>query len=90
VHHQNRTFYLSYRLRRPRELGRGYESRIATSRDGAMFQDVWRMTSRDLTSPSIERCALLPESDGVARLYVSYVDGADGRWRIDVLEGPSV
>jgi hypothetical protein len=87
---RNGTFYLSYRLRRPRELGRGYETRIAASRDGTVFRDVWRMTSHDLASPSIERCALLTESDGAMRLYVSYVDGADGRWRIDVLEARSL
>ncbi|MBW3634324.1 MAG: hypothetical protein KY456_14980, partial [Chloroflexi bacterium] len=32
------------------------------------------------------RCALVQSEKGGWRLYVSYVDGADGRWRIDVIE----
>jgi hypothetical protein len=81
--------YLSYRLRRPRALGRGYETRIATSTDRMAFHDVWRMTAADLASPSIERCALAKGPEGTFRLYVSYVDGGDSRWRIDMLEAPT-
>src|SRR5207249_7941336 len=42
----------------------------------------------DFASPSIERCAILREG-GSWRLYVSYVDGIDGRWRVDVIEAGS-
>jgi hypothetical protein len=75
--------YLVYRLRWPRPR-RGGELRIARG-DGERFQTIWRTTREDFGSQSIERCAIL--RDGRRwRLYVSYVDGVDGRWRIDVIE----
>jgi hypothetical protein len=77
------TVYLVYRLRWPRPR-RGGELRIARG-EGERFETVWRATRDDFASPSIERCAIL--RDGRTwRLYVSYVDGVDGRWRIDVIE----
>ena len=77
------TVYLSYRLRWPRPR-RGGELRIARG-DGERFETIWRATREDFGSQSIERCAIL--RDGRRwRLYVSYVDGIDDRWRIDVIE----
>lgn len=78
-------FYLSYRLRRP-QPERGGETRIAVSDDGVRFATIWTGTKVQFDTPSIERSALLRTDDGHWRLYVSYVDGADGRWRIDLLE----
>jgi hypothetical protein len=85
-----REFYLVYRLRFPRGVlpDRGAEICIARSRDGVQFNDVWSGTKDELGSPSIERCALTRAPDGRWRLYVSYVDGSDGRWRIDLVEAP--
>jgi len=83
-------FYLSYRLRKPRELGRGGETLIAASHDGTRFEPVWRATKDAFNSPSIERCSLVKTPEGSYRLYVSFVDGVDGRWRIDMLEAPQV
>ena len=75
--------FVAYRLRWPRPR-RGGELRIARG-DGERFETIWRATREDFGSQSIERCALL--RDGRTwRLYVSYVDGLDGRWRIDVIE----
>ncbi|MBX6312071.1 MAG: hypothetical protein IRY99_03995 [Isosphaeraceae bacterium] len=81
-------FYLVYRLRRPRgiEPDRGAEVWIARSRDGFTFEDIWTGTKDQLQSPSIERCALVREPSGRWALYISYVDPADGRWRIDRAE----
>jgi hypothetical protein len=81
-------FYLVYRLRRPRGVhpDRGAEVRIARSRDGLAFDDIWSATKDQLHTTSIERCALARGRDGRWRLYVSYVDPADQRWRIDVTE----
>jgi hypothetical protein len=77
------TVYLVYRLRWPRPR-RGGELRIARG-DGEHFETIWRATREDFGSQSIERCAIL--RDGRRwRLYVSYVDGIDDRWRIDVIE----
>jgi hypothetical protein len=75
--------YLVYRLRWPRPR-RGGELVIARG-DGERFETVWRARREDFASPSIERCAILRQ-EGSWRLYVSYVDGFDGRWRIDVIE----
>jgi len=75
--------YLVYRLRWPRPR-RGGELRIARG-DGERFQTIWSARREDFGSQSIERCAIL--RDGRRwRLYVSYVDGVDDRWRIDVIE----
>src|SRR5205823_9679609 len=64
---------------------RGYELRIAASEDGRAFHDLWSLRKEDLGSVSMERACLVGIDDGV-RLYVSFVDPADGRWRVDVLE----
>lgn len=77
--------YLVYRLRQPQPV-RGGEIHIAASDDGERFTTIWRATKADFETPSIERCALVWADDGAWRLYVSFVDPADGRWRIDLLE----
>lgn len=81
-------FYLVYRLRRP-QPERGGETRIAVSTDGVRFATIWTGHKEDFATPSIERGALTQTDDGIWRLYISYVDGADGRWRIDLLEAES-
>jgi len=83
--------YLTYRYRRPRgaEPDRGFESRLARSEDGVAYEDLCVLHKEDLASPSIERCALNRADDGTWLWYVSYVDGADGRWRVDLLEAES-
>ena len=75
---------LAYRLRAPRPA-RGYELRIAASDDGRAYRDVWTLRKEQLGSESMERACLVAVEGGI-RLYVSFVDPADGRWRIDVLE----
>lgn len=85
-------FYLYYRLRQPRGYGeneRGYEVRIATSKDGEKFKDAWKLHKKELNSSSIERSYLVKVSDQLYRLYISYVDSVDNRWRIDVVEADS-
>ena len=81
-------FFLIYRLRRPRgvEPDRGGETRIATSRDGITFEDIWSGTKAQVNSTSIERSALVHTDEDAWRLYVSYVDPADGRWQICLVE----
>lgn len=78
-------FYLVYRLRRP-QPERGGETRIAVSDDGVRFETIWTGRKEQFDTPSIERSALVQADTGRWRLYISYVDGADGRWRIDLLE----
>ena len=79
-------FFLSYRVRRPLTEGRGYETRVAESADGRTFSDIWVGRKEEFDSPSIERSALVITPAGRYRLYVSYVDRAQNRWQIDLLE----
>jgi len=80
------TYYLYYRLRKPRGQGRGYVCRVARSADGVHFETVWEATKEQFDSPSVERAALVKTPEGRFRLYLSLVDGADGKWKVDVLE----
>ncbi len=90
--HNDHASYLSYRLRRPRgvEPERGGETRIAVSTDGIHFEDIWRAEKSQFGSPSIERCSLARSRDGRWQYFVSFVDGSDGRWRVDRLEAGAV
>ena len=80
------TFFLVYRLRQPRELGRGVECRIAASDNGIAFTDIWALPKTNLSALSIERTCLTRGLDSLWRLYISHVDPGDHRWRISVLE----
>ncbi len=74
--------YMTYRYRRPRGEGRGIEAHIARSTDGIHFTDIWTVRQDELNTSSVERFALLKVKDGYA-LFLSYVDPADNRWRVD-------
>jgi hypothetical protein len=78
--------YLTYRLRRPRgaDEDRGHTVRLARSTDGVAFEDIWSVTKKELGTLSMERSALHRAGD-TWFLYLSYVDPADNRWRIDVV-----
>ena len=86
------TFYLSYRIRRPRGIlpDRGAETRIARSSDGVNFEDMWSAKKEDFPTTSIERSALCRGSDNQWRLFTSYVDPADHRWCVAVIEAPTI
>jgi hypothetical protein len=79
---------LTYRERRPRgaEAERGWRCAVAVSRDGVRFEDVWQVHKDELGTASMERFCLFPRPGGGFRLFLSYVDPQDNRWRIDVLE----
>jgi hypothetical protein len=78
-------FYLAFRTRRP-QPERGGMFQIARSVDGETFDIVATIRKEDLGAPSIERGAIVQTGDGRWRLYLSFVDPADDRWRIDLLE----
>lgn len=82
--------YLTYRIRRPRGVhpDRGGEIRIARSEAGGPFIDIWRAEKDLFNTASIERCALWQCPDGQWRYYFSFVDSADGRWAVSVIEAP--
>jgi hypothetical protein len=78
-------FYLAYRVRKPRPV-RGGECYIAESSDGVTFRTLWGSTKEAFGSESVERFSLTRALDGAWLLYVSYVDPADQRWRIDLID----
>jgi len=86
---QKDRFLLFYRLRKPRELGRGFKCCIAESVDGASFSVIWEGTKEELQSPSLERASIFKNLDGSYSLYISYVDPKDLRWRMDYLHAES-
>ena len=82
-------FYLYYRRRKPRELGRGTDCYIAESKNGINFTTIWEANKSDFNSPSVEKSALVKTLEGKCRLYISYVDPEDNKWRTDMLEADS-
>ena len=86
---QKQRFLMTYRQRRPRgnpATERGWRCAVAASEDGMHFHDVWAVEKSELGTPSMERFCILPGLNGGYQLYLSYVDPADNRWRIDVVE----
>jgi hypothetical protein len=87
AYRDGRDLFVTYRLRRPPPL-RGFEMRIAGVRDGRV-EVVRAIRKEDLVAESIERSALV-RVDGRWRLYVSYVDAGDRRWRIAMIAATSI
>ncbi len=84
---------LTYRRRRPRGLpsDRGYSNTIAVSHAGGPFRDVAALTKEDLEAASLERSALVRDTVGGGWVWlVSFVDPADGRWRIDAFRAATL
>lgn len=81
-------FYLYYRLRKPKELGRGAICRVAVSDDGINFTTIWEATREQFNSESIEKASLVKAPNGKWRLYISFV-GENGKWRIEMMEADS-
>ena len=76
-------FLISYRIRKPFELGRGVTTCIIETKDGTQTNTIWEGTKEELDSPSLERGNICKNMDGTFTLYLSYVDPKDLRWRID-------
>lgn len=81
--------FITYRRRRPRNLGaeRGWHCGILELKgeSGAYStQEIWSVHKDELGTASMERFAIHKISDGY-ELYISYVDPADDRWRVDVI-----
>ena len=86
---QQRRFLMTYRQRHPRgnpATERGWRCAVAASEDGIHFRDLWAVEKSQLGTSSMERFCLLPGEKGGYLLYMSYVDPADNRWRIDCVE----
>lgn len=81
-------FWLAYRLRRPRGVGRGYANVIARSEDGEVFETVTVLEREQFDCDSLERPALVESPDGTWRIYVSCATPGSDHWRVDVIDGP--
>lgn len=79
-------FFLYYRVRKPIAHGRGGVCHVAESTDGVHFENVWTGTKEEFDSESIESAALIKSLDGKYRLYISYVNNANRKWDIALLE----
>lgn len=88
----DRSWYLTYRIRRPRGVppDRGGEVRIARSADAVNWEDVLSIGKDRYDSASIERSALHRGPDGLWRYFTSYVHPSDGRWCTAVMTAPTV
>ncbi len=82
-------FYLYYRYRKPRELGRGVDCRIAAGEDGLEFKDIWSATKEQINTQSMEKAALVRGQEGQWCLYMSFVD-TDGRWVIELCQADAI
>ena len=79
-------FYLYYRVRSPLGKGRGVKCRIAESKDGVKFTDIWEATKEELDAESIEVASPIKDpATGRCRLYISY-QMHHGHWRVDLIE----
>ncbi len=79
------SWYLYARIRRP-QPERGAACIISKSTDGTTFTEVWRCTKEQLNSESIERSSLIYGTDGIWKLYISYVNRQTRKWQIDLVE----
>jgi hypothetical protein len=88
----DRSWYLTYRIRRPRGVApdRGGEVRIARSSDLQRWEDVVTITKDRYDSASVERSCLQRGKDGLWRYFTSYVHPADGRWCTAVVKASRV
>ena len=83
---QDGTYWLAYRLRRPRGAGRGYANVIARSNDGISFETVAVLEREEFECDSLERPALVALPDGSWRIYVSCATRNSDHWRVEVIE----
>lgn len=86
----DRTFWLTYRVRRPLEQGRGVSVVVARSVDGVSFETVAEVTRERFGCESFERPVVLPTGDGRWRLYLSCATPGSKHWWVDSLTADTV
>lgn len=87
--------FITYRQRRPRGLGaeRGWHCgilKLEETENGYTTKEIWSIHKDDLGTASMERFALNRRVDGQLELFISYVDPADDRWRVDVMTAGNI
>ncbi|MPV36694.1 glycoside hydrolase family protein [Georgenia subflava] len=82
---------ITFRRRRPRggDAERGWQIGVAElgiDLDPASLREIVTVHKDELGTASMERACLVPAQAGGYELYFSYVDPADERWRVDVVQ----
>jgi len=78
--------YLTYRVRRPLNAGRGVSTVVARSRDGVHFETVGEVWRKEFGAESFERPVVLRAPDGTWRLYVSCATPDSKHWWIEAID----
>jgi hypothetical protein len=78
--------WLTYRLRRPVDAGRGYAVVVARSADGVHFDEVATIGRHDVGTDSLERPALAVTPEGRWRLYLSCATPGTLHWTVQAIE----
>ena len=78
-------FWLTYRVRRPVEVGRGVSVVVARSEDGVHFSVVAEVGREMFGTESFERPVLVPLPEGGWRLYLSCATPGSKHWWVDSL-----
>lgn len=82
-------FWLTYRVRRPLEAGRGVSVVVARSSDGVQFSHVAKVGRETFDAESFERPVLVPLPEGGWRLYLSCATPDSKHWWVDSLTAAS-
>jgi hypothetical protein len=78
--------YLTYRVRRPLNAGRGVSTVVARSGDGVHFETVSEVWRKDFRAESFERPVVLRTPAGTWRLYVSCATPDSKHWWIEAID----
>jgi hypothetical protein len=78
--------YLTYRVRRPLNAGRGVSTVVARSRDGIRFETVSEVWRGEFRAESFERPVVLRTPGGTWRLYVSCAAPDSKHWWIEAID----
>lgn len=87
--HVDGVYWLTYRVRRPLDVGRGVTVVVARSRDGEHFEPVAEVHRDAFGAESFERPSLQPTPDGW-RLYLSCATPNSKHWWIEAVEAATV
>ena len=79
------TFWLTYRVRRPLNRGRGVSVVVARSADGVHFEPVTEVYRESFGCESFERPVLVPVPGDGWRLYLSCATPGSKHWWVDSL-----
>jgi hypothetical protein len=79
-------FWLTYRVRRPLDEGRGVSVVVARSDDGLAFEPVAEVPRDAFGTASFERPVIVVKPDGGWRLYLSCATPGSKHWWIEALD----